>query len=137
MPEATRRGRKSAAASKKAATSTKSKAEDTTEDVQDTAEEQTGRAEANDIADVLFQKFLLFAWLHVILAGLITAAVVVLGVSCWHMLRGRNVDLFRSAAKAAFSSQWRCAIRMPLACSIIGRVCMARRRCVTSRARDS
>ena len=36
--------------------------------------QQTGRAEANDIADVLFQRFLLFAWVHVILAGLITGA---------------------------------------------------------------
>ena len=65
--------------------------------------QQTGRAEANDIADVLFQRFLLFAWVHVILAGLITGAAVVLGVSCWHMLRGRNVDLFRSAAKVAIA----------------------------------
>ena len=65
--------------------------------------QQTGRAEANDIADVLFQRFLLFAWVHVILAGLITGAAVVLGVSCWHMLRGRNVDLFRSGAKVAIA----------------------------------
>ena len=64
---------------------------------------ETGRAEANDIADVLFQKFLLFAWAHAILAGLVTASVVVLGVSCWHMLRGRNVDLFRSGAKVAIA----------------------------------
>ena len=39
--------------------------------------------------------------MHVILAGLVTACFVVLGVSCWHLLRGRNVDLFRSAAKVA------------------------------------
>jgi cytochrome d ubiquinol oxidase subunit I len=63
--------------------------------------DQTGRAEANDILTILTQGFLLFAWTHVILAGLLTAAFFVLGVSCWHLLRGRNVELFRSAAKLA------------------------------------
>jgi cytochrome bd ubiquinol oxidase subunit I len=62
---------------------------------------QTGRAEATDIADILFQGFFLFAWVHVILAGLVTASFFVLGVACWHLLRGRNVDVFRSAAKLA------------------------------------
>jgi len=63
--------------------------------------EQTGRAEATDIVDILFQGFLLFAWAHVVLAGLVTGAFFVLGVSCWHLLRGRNVDVFRAAAKLA------------------------------------
>ena len=63
--------------------------------------EQTGRAEATAIVDILFQGFLLFAWAHVILAGLVTATFFVLGVSCWHLLRRRNVDVFRGAAKLA------------------------------------
>jgi cytochrome d ubiquinol oxidase subunit I len=62
---------------------------------------QTGRAEATDIVEILFQGFFLFAWVHVILAGLVTASFFVLGVACWHLLRGRNVDVFRSAAKLA------------------------------------
>jgi cytochrome d ubiquinol oxidase subunit I len=62
---------------------------------------QTGRAEATDIVEILFQGFLLFAWGHVILAGLITGASLVLGVACWHLLRGRNVEVFRGAAKLA------------------------------------
>jgi cytochrome d ubiquinol oxidase subunit I len=62
---------------------------------------QTGRAEATDIVDILFQGFVLFAWTHAILAGLVTASFFVLGVACWHLLRGRNVDVFRSAAKLA------------------------------------
>ena len=63
--------------------------------------EQTGRAEATDIAEILFQGFVLFAWTHAILAGLVTATFFVLGVACWHLLRGSNVDLFRGAAKLA------------------------------------
>jgi len=63
--------------------------------------EQTGRAEATDIVDILFQGFLLFAWAHVVLAGLVTGTFFVLGVSCWHLLRGRNVDVFRAAGKLA------------------------------------
>ena len=63
--------------------------------------EQSGRVEANDIVPILFQGFLLFAWSHAILAGLVTASFFVLGVACWHLLRGRNVELFRGAAKLA------------------------------------
>jgi cytochrome bd ubiquinol oxidase subunit I len=37
----------------------------------------------------------------VILVGLTTAAMVIFGVSCWHLLRRRNMDLFRRAAKLA------------------------------------
>jgi cytochrome d ubiquinol oxidase subunit I len=62
---------------------------------------QTERAEANDIVEILFQGFVLFAFAHIILAGLLTAGFLVLGVACWHLRQGRNVDLFRSAAKLA------------------------------------
>ena len=62
---------------------------------------QTGRAQATDIADLLFQRFTLFAWTHAILAGLITAGFLVLGVSCWHLRQGRNVEAFRSSATLA------------------------------------
>ena len=62
---------------------------------------QTDRAEANDIFEILFQGFVFFAFAHIILAGLLTAGFLVLGVACWHLRQGRNVDLFRSAAKLA------------------------------------
>ena len=62
---------------------------------------QTGRAEATDIFKILFQGFVLFAWGHAILAGILTAGFLVLGVSCWHLRRGRNVEVFRSSAKLA------------------------------------
>jgi cytochrome d ubiquinol oxidase subunit I len=62
---------------------------------------QTGRAEATDIFKILFQGFVLFAWGHAILAGILTAGFLVLGVSCWHLRRRRNVEIFRSSAKLA------------------------------------
>jgi cytochrome bd ubiquinol oxidase subunit I len=62
---------------------------------------QTNRAEATDIFQILFQGFVLFAWGHAILAGLMTGGFLVLGVACWHLRRGRNVEMFRSAAKLA------------------------------------
>ena len=61
----------------------------------------TGRAEATDIFQILFQGFVLFAWLHAILAGLLTGGFLVLGVSCWHLLRRRNIDLFSASARLA------------------------------------
>ncbi len=61
----------------------------------------TGTAQANDIATIMFQKFALFAYVHVILAGCLTGGFVVLGVSAWHLRRGRNVEVFRAAAKLA------------------------------------
>jgi cytochrome d ubiquinol oxidase subunit I len=35
------------------------------------------------------------------LVGLTTGALVVLGVACWHLVRGRNADVFRRAAALA------------------------------------
>jgi cytochrome bd ubiquinol oxidase subunit I len=60
-----------------------------------------GRAELTSIWELLTNRFAVWAFVHVVLVGLTTAAVVVLGVSCWHFLRGRNVEVFRHAAKLA------------------------------------
>ena len=60
-----------------------------------------GKAELTDIGALLTNPFALTAWLHTILAGVIFASLVMLGVSCWHFLRGRNVELFDRAAKLA------------------------------------
>ena len=59
----------------------------------------TGTAQATNIATIMFQTFAIFAYVHVILAGCLTGGFVVLGVSAWHLRRGRNVDVFRAAAK--------------------------------------
>jgi cytochrome d ubiquinol oxidase subunit I len=60
-----------------------------------------GRAELTDIWALLGNRLALHAYLHVVLVGLTIAAVVIFGVACWHLLRGRNVDLFRKAALLA------------------------------------
>ncbi|MFL5863565.1 MAG: cytochrome ubiquinol oxidase subunit I [Solirubrobacteraceae bacterium] len=60
-----------------------------------------GKAQLASVGALLSNEFALIAYLHTILAGLIFGSMVMLGVSCWQMLRGRNVDLFRRAAKLA------------------------------------
>jgi cytochrome bd ubiquinol oxidase subunit I len=60
-----------------------------------------GKAELTSIWALLSNGFALRAYLHVLLAGLIFGSSVMLGVSCWHLLRRRNVDLFLRAAKLA------------------------------------
>jgi cytochrome d ubiquinol oxidase subunit I len=50
---------------------------------------------------LLSNGFALRAYLHTMLAGLIFGSIVMLGICCWHFLRGNEVDLFRKAAKLA------------------------------------
>jgi cytochrome bd ubiquinol oxidase subunit I len=60
-----------------------------------------GKAELTSVWALLSNGFAILAWIHVILAGLIFGSMVMLGICCWHFLRGRNVELFRRAAKLA------------------------------------
>ena len=60
-----------------------------------------GRAELTDCVELFSNRFGIWAYIHVLLVGLTTAAVVIFGVACWHLVRGRNQDLFRHAAKLA------------------------------------
>jgi cytochrome d ubiquinol oxidase subunit I len=60
-----------------------------------------GRAELTSIWDLLTNRVAIWSYGHVVMVGLTTAAAVIFGVSCWHILRGRNEDLFRRAAKLA------------------------------------
>ncbi len=59
------------------------------------------RAELTDVWELLANSFAIWAYIHVLLVGLTTAAVVIFGVACWHLVRGRNQELFRRAAKLA------------------------------------
>src|SRR5215471_17761787 len=60
-----------------------------------------GEAQLTSVWALLSNGFALRAYLHTILAGLIFGSSVMLGVCCWHLLRGRNVDVFRLAVKLA------------------------------------
>jgi cytochrome bd ubiquinol oxidase subunit I len=60
-----------------------------------------GEAQLTDVWALLSNGFALRAYAHVLLVALTTGSIVVLGISCWHLLRGRNVDLFRRAAALA------------------------------------
>src|SRR5262245_10280002 len=59
------------------------------------------RAELTSVWALLSNGFALRAYVHTMLAGLIFGSILVLGVCCWHFLRGRNVDVFRKAAMLA------------------------------------
>ncbi|GAA4694182.1 cytochrome ubiquinol oxidase subunit I [Pseudonocardia yuanmonensis] len=60
----------------------------------------TGRAQLTDIGAVLTNPVFLRSYLHVLLASLVTAAVVVLAVSAWHLRRDPRSDFRRSARLA-------------------------------------
>ena len=60
-----------------------------------------GGAELTSVWALLSNRFAIWAYIHVILVGLTTAAVLIFGVACWHFLRGRNQELFRRAAMLA------------------------------------
>jgi cytochrome d ubiquinol oxidase subunit I len=60
-----------------------------------------GEAQLTSVWALLSNSFALRAYLHVILAALTFGSIVLLGVCCWHFLRGSDVDLYRKAAKLA------------------------------------
>lgn len=61
----------------------------------------TGRAQLTDIWAVLGNPVFIWAYLHVLLASLVTAGVVMLGVSAWHLRRQSSVEVFERSAKLA------------------------------------
>jgi cytochrome d ubiquinol oxidase subunit I len=60
-----------------------------------------GQAQLTSVWALLSNGFALRAFVHTMLAGLIFGSIVMLGICCWHFLRGHDVDLFRKAAKLA------------------------------------
>lgn len=60
---------------------------------------ETGRPQLNDIAALLLNSTALYAFLHTILAGFVTAAFLMLGIACWHLRRGHDVRAFARAAR--------------------------------------
>ena len=62
------------------------------------------RAQLTDIWAVLTNIVFLWAYLHVLAASLVTAGVVMLAVSAWHLRRRSNVPLFERSAKLAIAT---------------------------------
>ncbi len=60
-----------------------------------------GKAQLTDVGALLGNRFALWAVFHTLLVALSTGSLVVLGIACWHMLRGRNTEVFRKAAALA------------------------------------
>jgi cytochrome d ubiquinol oxidase subunit I len=63
----------------------------------------TGRAEMTDVAAMFMNSTLWAHFPHTMLAALTTGGFFILGVSAWQMLRGRDVELFRTSATAALA----------------------------------
>lgn len=59
----------------------------------------TGRAQLNDIGAVFSNPVFIWSYLHVLLASLVTGAMVMLGVSAWHLRRKSSPELFVRTAK--------------------------------------
>jgi cytochrome bd ubiquinol oxidase subunit I len=60
-----------------------------------------GEATLTDVWALITNRFALYAFTHTMLVALTTGSLVVLGIACWHLARGRNVALFRRAAALA------------------------------------
>ena len=59
------------------------------------------RAELTNFADVVFNPIAQTKFIHTITAGYITAAVFVLAISAYHLLKGNKVQMFKKAAYVA------------------------------------
>lgn len=65
---------------------------------------ETGRAEMNDFAAVMFNKVQLVTFPHVVLAAYMTAAAFVVGIAFWHLRRQRETG-------SQDAAMWRTAVR--------------------------
>lgn len=62
---------------------------------------ETGRAQLTDLVAVLTNGVTVVAYAHVLAASFITAGALVAGIAFWHLARGNETHVFRTAAKAA------------------------------------
>ncbi|MBK9123105.1 MAG: cytochrome ubiquinol oxidase subunit I [Chloroflexi bacterium] len=64
---------------------------------------ESGRAEMTDFFALITNPNVLLQWPHVVLGGLTTGAFFVLGISAYHLLRGRHpqMEMFRTSARIA------------------------------------
>jgi cytochrome d ubiquinol oxidase subunit I len=62
---------------------------------------EDGRAILTDFSQVIFNLPVFSHFPHVISAGLVTAAFFMLGISCYHLLRQHETDMFRTSFRMA------------------------------------
>lgn len=60
-----------------------------------------GRAELNDFAAVVFNKFAILQFLHVVPAAFLLSAFFVMGISAYHLYKKQHIDLFTRSFKIA------------------------------------
>jgi cytochrome bd ubiquinol oxidase subunit I len=60
---------------------------------------QNGRAELNDFAAVVFNKFAILEFLHTVPASFLLSAFFVMGISAYHLLKRQHVDFFTRSFK--------------------------------------
>jgi len=66
-----------------------------------TTNEQTGRPELSSISDLFTSQVFIWGYIHVILASLLTGAIVMLAVSAWQMRHRPDGGLFKRSAALA------------------------------------
>ncbi|TCM50334.1 cytochrome ubiquinol oxidase subunit I [Kribbella sp. VKM Ac-2568] len=66
-----------------------------------TTNAQTGRPELSSIGDLFTNPVFVWGYVHVILASLLTGAVLMLAVSAWQLRRREHGELFHSSVKLA------------------------------------
>ncbi len=60
-----------------------------------------GRAELNDFAAVVFNKFAVLQFLHIVPAAFALSAFFVMGISAYHLYKKQHIDLFTRSFKIA------------------------------------
>lgn len=60
-----------------------------------------GRAELNDFAAVVFNKYAILEFLHVVPAAFLLSAFFVMGISAYHLYKKQHIDLFTRSFKIA------------------------------------
>ena len=64
-----------------------------------TINQKTGRPQLNDILAVFTNPVFLWGYVHVLLASMVTGALVMLSVSAWHLRRRSSVEAFGRTAR--------------------------------------
>jgi cytochrome d ubiquinol oxidase subunit I len=64
---------------------------------------RNGRAELADFFTVITQKWAVLEFVHTLSAAYVLSAFFVMGISAWHLLRGRHRELFRKSFALAAS----------------------------------